>query len=59
MLVLDKPCYVADFETITRDGVECVWLYDICNINTLGHEIGVSMSQFIDYIENFLKLNFI
>ena len=52
MLVLEKPTFVADFETITREGVECVWLYDICNINTLGHEIGTSMEQFIDYIEN-------
>lgn len=52
MIMLEKPTFVADFETITRNGVECVWLYDICNINTLKHEIGASMEQFIDYIDN-------
>lgn len=52
MIILNKPTYVADFETITRDGVESVWLYDICNINTLKHEIGTSMEQFIDKIDN-------
>lgn len=52
MLLLNKPTFVADFETITRDGVEVVWLYDICNVNTLEHEIGTSMEQFIDKIDN-------
>lgn len=53
--MLTKPTYVADFETITRDGIEVVWLYDICNLSNLSHITGTSMEQFLEYIDN---LNF-
>lgn len=50
--MLTKPSYVADFETITRDGKECVWLYDICNLNNLEHRVGTKIEDFINFIDN-------
>ena len=50
--MLTKPSYVADFETITRDGKECVWLYDICNLNNLEHCVGTKIEDFINFIDN-------
>lgn len=47
-----KPTFVADFETITRNNVESVWLYDICNLNTLSHLNGNSMEEFINFVDN-------
>lgn len=50
--MITKPSYVADFETITRDGKECVWLYDVCNLNNLEHNIGTNIEDFINFIDN-------
>lgn len=50
--MITKPSYVADFETITRDGVEQVWLYDICNLKNLEHNIGTNIEDFINFIDN-------
>lgn len=50
--MITKPSYVADFETITRNGKECVWLFDICNLNNLEHNIGTNIEDFINFIEN-------
>src|SRR5574344_93806 len=50
--MIGKPCYVADFETITRDGQEVVWLYDVCNIVNNTHHTGYSMQEFIEFINS-------
>lgn len=44
---LDKV-YIADFETINRDGVEEVWLWDICNEEQ--HEWGYDIESFMHRI---------
>lgn len=50
--MLNKPSYVADFETITRDGQEVVWLFDLCNIVNNAHHTGYSMHDFIEFINS-------
>lgn len=50
--MITKPSYVADFETITRDGKEFVWLFDICNLNNLEHRVGTNIEDFIKFIDN-------
>lgn len=49
---LDKVCYTADFETITRNGVCNVWLWDVCHIVNKKHTTGRTLSEFFDYINN-------
>ena len=49
--MINKPSYVADFETITRDGEEVVWLFDLCNIVNNAHQTGYSMHEFIEFID--------
>lgn len=43
--------YTADFETQERNGVREVWLFAICNINTLSIKIGYEISEFIKSLE--------
>lgn len=50
--MLIKPCYVCDFETITRNGIECVWLFDFCNVATLEHITGKNLDEFLEIIDN-------
>lgn len=50
--MITKPSYVADFETITRNGKECVWLFDICNIVTLTHNHAHDIIDFMEIIDN-------
>lgn len=49
-MLLDKVCYTADFETITRNGVCDVWLWDVCHIVNKTHTSGRTLSDFFDFI---------
>lgn len=51
-MVMEKITFTADYETIDRDGIECVWLWDVCNMLTMKHENGTDMKSFIEFIEN-------
>lgn len=46
------PTFVADFETIQRDNIEDIWLFDICNIVNLRHKTGYTMQEFLNIIDN-------
>lgn len=52
----NQKVYVADFETCnSQDNIltekTSVWLWDVCNINTLSHKTGHTIVEFINYIE--------
>lgn len=48
--------YVGDFETRCSEydralGHSSVWLWDVCNIETLAHHHGLNMDEFMSYME--------
>lgn len=47
-----KPTYVADFETINRNGKEEVWLWDVCNVVSKKHTTGTELEDFWNHLEN-------
>lgn len=52
------PIFVADFETCNNDvnieqGFTRVWLWDICDIESLAHYSGENLAQFFNQIEDF------
>lgn len=46
-----KVTYVADFETIERDGVEEVWLWDVCNAVSKEHTTGTELADFWKHVD--------
>lgn len=48
--MITKPCYVADFETTTRNDIECVWLWDVCNIATKKHTTNYDIVDFLEFV---------
>lgn len=50
--MITKPSYVADFETITRNNKECVWLWDVCNIATKKHTTDTTIESFIKWLND-------
>lgn len=42
--------YIADFETIERDGKECIWLWDVCM--GANHRWGYDIESFIEWLNS-------
>ena len=51
-MVMDKITFTADYETIDRNGVESVWLWDVCNMLTFKHDNGIDIESFIQFVDN-------
>ena len=42
--------FIADFETIERNGKECIWLWDVCTGE--GHKWGYDIESFIKWLDS-------
>lgn len=44
--------YVGDFETTDRNGFMSVWLFDLCDLETLEHQTFTSLSDGLEWIQD-------
>lgn len=51
-MLLNKLKFIADFETIDRDGKQAVWLWNTTHIKTLKHTYGYNIESFMDFINS-------